>query len=63
MSQSKYECEECNAVFYTREDMEYHDRTIHSRYTCDVCGERLYSESEFEAHNSVMHPEIKQPNT
>jgi predicted SprT family Zn-dependent metalloprotease len=63
MVQSKYQCEECNAVFYTREDMEYHNRTIHSRYICDICGESLDSENEFEAHTRVMHPEIQQSNT
>jgi transposase-like protein len=60
MVQSKYQCEECNAVFYRREDMESHNRKVHSRYTCDVCGESLDSEAEFEAHNRVMHPEIQQ---
>lgn len=59
MAQNKYQCEICNAVFYTREDIEHHSRTIHSRYTCDICGERLDSEAEFEAHTRVLHPEIQ----
>jgi hypothetical protein len=62
MAQNKYQCEECSAVYYTREDLEQHHRTVHSRYTCDVCGESLDSESEFEAHTRVMHPEIQQSN-
>ena len=62
MTQSSYPCEECNANFHTREDLEDHSRTIHSRYTCDICGERLDSQAEFEAHTSVMHPEIEPSN-
>ena len=63
MPPNKYECEECDASFYTREDLEQHNRMIHSRYTCDVCGESLDSEAEFEAHSRVMHPEIEQSST
>jgi len=63
MAQNTYQCEECKAVFYTREAMENHNRTVHSRYTCDVCGESLDSEAEFEAHTRVMHPEIQQSDT
>ncbi|HLO14038.1 MAG TPA: C2H2-type zinc finger protein [Anaerolineales bacterium] len=59
MTQNKYQCEECDAVFYTREDLEKHNRTIHSRFTCDICGESFDSENELEAHNQVMHPEIQ----
>ena len=59
MAQNQFECEECNAVFYTREDLEQHNRTIHSRFTCDICGEGFGSQSEFEAHTRVMHPEIQ----
>jgi hypothetical protein len=63
MAQNKYQCEECSAIFYTQEDLEQHNRTLHSRYTCDVCGERLDSEAELEAHTGVMHPQIQQSDT
>jgi DNA-directed RNA polymerase subunit RPC12/RpoP len=60
MTQDQYKCEECDAVFYRREDLKEHDRSIHSRYICDICGEQLDSQAEFEAHTSVEHPEIQQ---
>jgi transposase-like protein len=63
MSQNKYECEECSAVFYTKEDMEKHNRTVHSRFRCDLCGETFGSEAEWEAHNAIAHPEIQRSNT
>ena len=59
MSQNKYECEECGAVFYTQEDREKHNRTVHSRFRCDICGETLGSETELEAHNRITHPETQ----
>ena len=59
MTQTQFKCADCDAVFYTREDLEQHNRTIHSRFTCDLCGESFGSESEFEAHTRVMHPEIQ----
>jgi predicted SprT family Zn-dependent metalloprotease len=61
MTENQYKCEECDAVFDRREDLEDHNRSIHSRYTCDICGEQLDSQPEFEAHTSVEHPEIQQP--
>jgi transposase-like protein len=59
MNQSNYTCEECGATFYTREDLENHDRTVHSRFRCDICGETLDSETELDAHNRIAHPEAQ----
>lgn len=59
MTQSKYQCEECSAVFYTREDLEKHNRTIHSQFRCDICGETFDSETSLEAHSRIAHPEIE----
>ena len=63
MNQNQFTCEECDANFYSQEELEDHNRSIHSRYTCDICGEQLDSEAEFEAHTSVAHPEIQQPSS
>lgn len=63
MAQNKYECEQCGAVFYTQEDREKHNRTVHSRFRCDICGEIFDSEAELEAHNPIAHPEIRTTNT
>ena len=59
MSQNQYKCEECGAVFHTREDLEKHNRTMHSKFRCDICGETFDSEAELEAHTSVSHPQIQ----
>ena len=59
MSQNKYECEECGAIFYTQEDLEKHNREVHSRFRCDICGETFDSERELEVHNRITHPEIQ----
>ena len=59
MTQDRYKCEECGAVFYTQEELEKHNRTVHARFRCDICGETFDSETEFEAHYSIAHPEIQ----
>jgi len=63
MAQSTYQCDVCNAVFHTRDDLENHNRTIHSRFRCDLCGEIFDSEAEFDAHLPIAHPEVQQSNS
>ena len=59
MSQSNYTCDGCGATFYSQEDLEKHNRTVHSRFRCDICGETLDSETELEAHHRITHPEVQ----
>jgi uncharacterized C2H2 Zn-finger protein len=59
MAQNQFKCGECGAVFYTAEDLEQHNRTIHSQFRCDICGETFSSESELEAHIGVSHPQMQ----
>ncbi len=59
MSQTQYRCGECGASFSSQQDLEEHNRTVHSRFTCDTCGESFGSKSELEAHNRVAHPEVQ----
>ena len=61
MTQNQFKCDKCSAVFYTQEDLENHNRTIHSRFRCDICGETFDSEHELETHSSVEHPQIQRP--
>ena len=63
MTQNQHKCEECGAVFYTQEDLEKHNRTMHSKFRCDLCGETFDSEAELEAHTSVSHPQIQNSGT
>ena len=59
MTQNQFKCEECGAVFNTPEDLEKHNRTVHSQFRCDICGETFSSESELEAHIGVSHPQMQ----
>ena len=63
MTQNQYKCEECGAAFYTQEDLEKHNRTMHSKFRCDLCGESFDSEAELEVHTSVSHPQIQNSGT
>lgn len=59
MTQTQYRCGECSATFYSQQDLEEHNRTVHSRFICDICGETLGSEAELEAHNRITHPQTQ----
>jgi DNA-directed RNA polymerase subunit RPC12/RpoP len=57
MAQNQYTCDTCGEAFDTREELQKHERMMHSQYKCEVCGQTFDSEGELEAHNLAMHPE------
>lgn len=57
MDQDQYKCDSCGAAFGTKEELEEHERMMHSQYKCEVCGQSFDSERELEAHNLAMHPD------
>lgn len=57
MDQDQYKCGSCGAAFDTNQELEEHERIMHSQYKCEVCGQSFDSEGELEAHNLAMHPD------
>lgn len=59
MAQDEFYCDECRMTFQSRDELERHNRSVHSRYTCEACGAIVTSQSELEEHNRHLHPEIE----
>ena len=59
MAQDEIYCDECRMTFTSQDDLEQHNRRVHSRFTCEICGAIQTSEREMENHNRHLHPDIE----
>ena len=59
MAQDDFYCDQCRMTFESKDELEQHDRTVHSRFTCEICGAILTSQREMDDHNRHLHPETE----